>query len=50
VKEAAERDDVQALALALDELWAHVYATHERLDAMTEAWNSLAMRAAAARS
>jgi quercetin dioxygenase-like cupin family protein len=50
VKDAAERDDVHALALALDEVWAHVYATHERLDAMTEAWNVLAMRAASARS
>ena len=49
LKEAAGRDDLPALAAAMDGLWAHVYAAHERLDALTAAWNQLAPRAADAR-
>ena len=45
IKDAAEANDAQALATAMDGLWAHVNATHERLDAMTSAWNDLASRA-----
>ncbi len=43
--DAAARDDPAALASAMDDLWAGVYETYERLDAMTVAWNQLAPRA-----
>ena len=46
LKAAAARDDLPALAAQMDRLWAGVYETYERLDAMTVAWNQLAPRAA----
>lgn len=46
LKDAAARDDLAALATAVDGLWAGVYETYERLDAMAVAWNQLAPRAA----
>ena len=45
LKQAAARDDLPALASQMDRLWARVYETYERLDAMTVAWNQLAPRA-----
>jgi quercetin dioxygenase-like cupin family protein len=49
VKEAAAQDDPRALAAAIDELGSHVRTLYDRLDAMTEAWNHLASRAAGSR-
>ncbi len=46
LKDAAAREDAEAFAAAMDGMWSGVYATHERLDAMTAAWNDLAPRAA----
>ncbi|MCC6179592.1 MAG: cupin domain-containing protein [Chloroflexi bacterium] len=43
---AADRDDFDGLARAMDSLWEGVRATHDQLDAMTAAWNALAPRAA----
>jgi quercetin dioxygenase-like cupin family protein len=43
---AAERNDLAAIATAMDALLEQVYATHQSVNAMTEAWNNLAPRAA----
>lgn len=43
---AAEAGDQSGLVAAMDGLWQHIRASHDQLDAMTNAWNDLAPRAA----
>lgn len=46
LKAATQANDQAGLVSAMDGLWEHVRASHDQLDAMTNAWNDLAPRAA----
>jgi quercetin dioxygenase-like cupin family protein len=46
LQQAAEAGDQTTLKAAMDDAWAQVYATFQAVNAMAEAWNDLAPRAA----
>ena len=46
LNQAAAAGDAVALKAAMDGLWEHVYATFQAVNALGEAWNDLAPRAA----